>query len=64
MGKRTIRIFTFRNSDIKNISDSKRKKCSRCSKKFYLGELIVSKPSGKTSTKRYHKKCAEVYNII
>lgn len=39
------------------------KTCYRCKKDFCKGEMIVSRiASGKR--KRYHKKCAEVYNII
>ena len=56
------RIFLFSGSNRIN-KNPNLKKCYRCDKSLYKGEMIVSK-TGKTKKKRYHKKCAEDCNII
>ena len=60
----TIHIFEFGIYGTSNKSNPRLTKCNKCGEKFYFGELIVSKPTGNARKKRYHKKCAEVCNII
>lgn len=62
---RITRIIVFDGrSGTRTGSTSKLEECAKCGGDFYLGEMIVSKPSGSHKTKRYHKKCAEVCHII
>ena len=56
-----IKIFTFSGKHTKN---PKLKKCKKCSVKFRYGEWIVSRHCGSSTRRRYHKKCAEEYNMI
>jgi len=45
-------------------TDSNLEVCTKCGGEFYLYENIVSKRSGSSKRKRYHKKCAEELKII